>query len=383
MAEYTQEEKDKFKEKALAGAKKRSRRKASSNFNTYLAVGIFGGLVAVVIGLLILNPELPAHLTPALNPTFIEAQNALNLGYTQRLNTQFNGWSLADVKSISQNYISQNARTLTPCQSYMSEGDLIPEKFDAREQWPGCIEEVQKQLNCSSSYAIATASSLSERFCIQSKGAVSVSLSAQDILSCDANNNGCESGTIDSVWNYVKENGLVDNTCFPYAAQNMTVPDCGEKCEGKSYKVVNYCATTGEQGIMREIQRNGPVVAVMSVYTDFLGYGVGIYKPHLAAVRVSGAHAVEIVGWGTDSDTQEKYWIVKNSWGSDWGEEGYARIKRGVKDLGLEDFAITGTPWLDFEEEGTEEVLNLDTTSQEKVEVPEEKTESTQEAPSS
>ena len=47
MAEYSQEEKDKFKEKALAGAKKRSRRKASSNFNTYLAVGIFGGLIAV------------------------------------------------------------------------------------------------------------------------------------------------------------------------------------------------------------------------------------------------------------------------------------------------------------------------------------------------
>ena len=374
MAEYSQAEKDKFREKALAGAKKRSKKKDSSNFNTYLAVGIFGGLVAVVIGLLILNPELPAHLTPALIPAFIEAQNALNLGYTQRLNSHFDGWSLADVKAISQNYISQNARTLTPCQSLMNEGELIPEQFDARDQWPGCIEEVQKQFNCSASYAIATASSLSERFCIQSNGIVSVSLSAQDILSCDPNNNGCISGTIDSVWDHIKDIGLVDNACFPYSAQNMTVPSCQEKCEGKTYKVVNHCATTGEQGIMREIKRNGPIVAVMSVYTDFLGYGAGIYKPHLAAVKVTGAIAVEIIGWGTDSDTQEKYWIVKNSWGSDWGEDGYARIKRGVKDLGLEDFAITGAPWLEYEEEGNaEQLLNLETIKPVQVEVNEEK----------
>ena len=64
----------------------------------------------------------------------------------------------------------------------------------------------------------------------------------------------------------------------------------------------------------------------MIVYSDFLGYAGGIYKPHATATRFSGAQAVEIMGWGTDADTNEEFWIIKNSWGEDWGEEGYARI---------------------------------------------------------
>lgn len=84
----------------------------------------------------------------------------------------------------------------------------------------------------------------------------------------------------------------------------------------------------------------------MLVYSDFLGYAGGIYKPHPTATRLSGAQAVEILGWGVDADTSEEFWIIKNSWGEDWGEEGYARIAKNVKDLGLEDLVITGVPWL-------------------------------------
>mmetsp|Transcript_17900 Transcript_17900/g.17885 ORF Transcript_17900/g.17885 Transcript_17900/m.17885 type:complete len:153 (+) Transcript_17900:741-1199(+) len=99
---------------------------------------------------------------------------------------------------------------------------------------------------------------------------------------------------------------------------------------------------------MREIKKNGPVVGIMQVFTDFLVYGGGVYKPHIAATKIKGAHAVEVLGWGTD-DNQQPYWIIKNSWGPEWGEQGYAKVARNVKEISLEDFVVTGTPFISTE----------------------------------
>jgi hypothetical protein len=94
---------------------------------------------------------------------------------------------------------------------------------------------------------------------------------------------------------------------------------------------------------MREIKNNGPIAAVMYLYTDFLVYKGGIYEPHISATRLNAIQAVEVLGWGV-TDKEVGYWIVKNSWGTTWGDQGYAYIKKGIKDLGLEDYALTGTP---------------------------------------
>merc|ERR1712210_437330 len=88
----------------------------------------------------------------------------------------------------------------------------------------------------------------------------------------------------------------VDNDCFPYSSEAHEVPDCDSKCENdKTYKVSHFCATTAAEGIKKEIYRNGPVVSALIVYSDFLGYAGGIYKPHATATRFSGAQAVEIM----------------------------------------------------------------------------------------
>lgn len=71
----------------------------------------------------------------------------------------------------------------------MLEGELTPSTYDLREAWASCIEPIYSQGNCTAAYAFATASVLSERFCISSNGDQVVSLSAQDILSCDPKNN--------------------------------------------------------------------------------------------------------------------------------------------------------------------------------------------------
>ena len=78
----------------------------------------------------------------------------------------------------------------------------------------------------------------------------------------------------------------------------------------------------------------GPISAVLEVFQDFFHYESGVYK-HLEGSYV-GLHAVVLVGYGTDSGATgtTDYWIVRNSWGSDFGENGYFRIAAGLKNNG-------------------------------------------------
>merc|ERR1711904_504729 len=93
----------------------------------------------------------------------------------------------------------------------------------------------------------------------------------------------------------------------------------------------------------RDIKDNGPLVAAYEVGPAFQHYRRGVFQ----AIEVDSAneweetnHAVLITGWGTDKG--KKYWKVKNSWGKDWGENGYFRIARGHDELALESMAVTG-----------------------------------------
>ncbi|UMM33861.1 hypothetical protein L5515_007182 [Caenorhabditis briggsae] len=69
---------------------------------------------------------------------------------------------------------------------------------------------------------------------------------------------------------------------------------------------------------------NGPVEASFTVYEDFYIYKKGVYQ--YTAGEVLGGHAIKIIGWGTEHGTD--YWLIANSWGADWGENGFFKIRR-------------------------------------------------------
>lgn len=77
--------------------------------------------------------------------------------------------------------------------------------------------------------------------------------------------------------------------------------------------------------------------------TTALAFSICMWNEHNCLLQVVN-HAVLLVGYGVNETTEEKYWVVKNSWGEGWGENGFFRIRRGTDEVGIESIAVHATP---------------------------------------
>jgi cathepsin B len=282
--------------------------------------------------MLFMNQQAPLNKTLTIDDSRIEEHNQ-NFPWQQGANKFFEGTTLADAKKIVNASFASHSN-LVRC----SVDDSIspPESFDSRTNWPNCLHPVaNQQRTCGSSYAFAISQTASERLCITGKTSKLVSLSPQELLSCDLQNNGCKGGYLNNSLDYIRAKGLVDEQCFPYQADSDTVK-CDKICpNGHRERVDGYCILFGEDDIKREIYKNGPVVAAMQIHVDFLTYKSGVYQKGDEVPRFSGLQAIKIIGWGVESGNDNepnkgnKYWIIQNSWGEDWGEHGHAKISLG------------------------------------------------------
>jgi cathepsin B len=200
---------------------------------------------------------------------------------------------------LFQNSLSDTPN-ISPCKSKDDEETIIPEKYDWREQYPDCVQIAQNQGNCSSAYAMTTLSVVADRICQSAKK--QVRLSTQELVSCDNSNYHCDGGYVNRVLNWGKRKGFILEQCLAY---NGTKGECDEEhletneCRANNimYKVIDYCLAQEDIGIKKEILKNGPVVAQMTVFTDFLTYKDGVYHRTEDAFKFNGQHIVKIVGW--------------------------------------------------------------------------------------
>ena len=105
--------------------------------------------------------------------------------------------------------------------------------------------------------------------------------------------------------------------------------------------------------MMEAIYNRGPVAVGFMVYGDFMSYKSGVYhhvfENHPFEPFELTNHAVLVVGWGeVTSPSPDRYWIVKNSWGTGWGMDGYFWIRRGSDECGIESMAVEATPIFRF-----------------------------------
>ncbi|KAK2945885.1 putative Cathepsin B [Blattamonas nauphoetae] len=214
----------------------------------------------------------------------------------------------------------------------------LPIEFDSRLVWPDTLVGVGDQGDCGSCWAFAVTTVIANRFAI--RGYKLGPLSPQDLVSCDTDDYGCAGSELYPAWNWVYGHGAATEECIPYVSGSGRVPMCPSTCADgtkiKRYQPGSIDRVEGEQKMMKELQERGPIHANMYTYQDLGYYKSGIYSHKTGSW--TGGHAVVVIGWGVENDVP--YWIIQNSWGKLWGENGYFRMRRGTDECNIESLPV-------------------------------------------
>ncbi|CAI9263483.1 unnamed protein product [Lactuca saligna] len=268
------------------------------------------------------------------NLEIVHSTNKAKKSYKLQMN-KFAGMTNAEFKSKHTGL--KAAPKIRPGKKFVSEAEWpsnfkyrnftdIPPSVDWTAQ--GAVTPVKDQGQCGSCFAFATADSIESLHWIKTKQLVE--LSPKEILDCSSvspyTNIGCDGGRMHDSYQYVIENkGLTTEKNYPYTPEFGT---CNVKKENDmvveihGYEQVPF---NHEQSLMAAVA-NQPIQVSIECDEPLVLYKEGIMS---APYGTNIGHAVLLTGYGTDPDGTN-YWIIKNSWGVEWGEKGYLRIPRGV-----------------------------------------------------
>jgi len=211
---------------------------------------------------------------------------------------------------------------------------------------------------CGSCWAQAAVGAMSDRVNIQNKNSPRVFMSVQAVINCGIGD--CEKGGEDyDVYVFAHDHGVPSYGCQVYTALtpgeqtckgDQLCKDCPFFGEGPCHEVKSYTNwrsseyghIKGADNMKKEIFARGPISCGIGVPDDlYYNYNGGVYSSD-----DSGGidHSINVTGWGKN-DTDGEYWIVRNSWGTYWGENGYFRIKMHEKNLHIEEDCAWAVPY--------------------------------------
>jgi len=212
------------------------------------------------------------------------------------------------------------------------------------------LEPVLDQGECGSCYAVSTTRMLSARHKIRLDDPHHVPFSISFPLYCAEYNQGCNGGYAFLASKWSRDVGLLPKDCAVYNTGGSCKVDCkvSEIPRNKRYRadkhryIGGWYGASNHNAMLHELYHNGPIVVSLEPKSDLMYYSGGVYKSgkdpvHQEWERVD--HAVLLVGFG-ETEAGEKYWVLQNSWGEDWGEDGYFRMARGINDSGVESISV-------------------------------------------
>eukprot|EP00727_Mastigamoeba_balamuthi_P003504 m51a1_g13150 putative cathepsin b-like cysteine protease (317) ;mRNA; r:15489-16541 len=276
----------------------------------------------------------------------------------------------ADADSVSSRIAVERLAAVRPLPSIRTLGasrlqtppqaarNALPKFFDSLTEprfanCSGVMRNIRDQRHCGSCWALGSIQTMSDRLCLAT--GQQRQLSAADVAFCSGCG-GCGGAPESCGFQYFSETGIVSEECAPYGSyipygwpDAQKSPRCTRECEnGASWdedKTASrdYGYAEDELGMMSEIYRHGPGSAAFTVYKDFKTFAGGVY--HHVTGEYLGGHVVKLYGWGEQRvrGEVEKYWLVANSWGEDWGDRGLFKMRRGANECGIEDGLIFPT----------------------------------------
>ena len=249
----------------------------------------------------------------------IEAHNAKNLSWKKGIN-QFSDMTFEEFKSfyLSKIVLDNSASINTP-QVQPKAG-----KKDWREE--GVVSRVKNQASCGSCWAFSTTGAMEAAWAIKNKGKEALEFSEQELVDCstEQGNEGCNGGLMDLAYKYIIANKINLEDDYKYTARNGA---CKPKMDKVRTGVASYTLLSpANVENLAKVLDTQPVAVALEVQSDFQDYESGIYTPEDEGCGDGLNHAVLAVGY----NTEESYFIVKNSWGSGWGDKGYIYVAIGA-----------------------------------------------------
>jgi len=257
------------------------------------------------------------------NLDFVNSWDAESRGFTVAIN-KFSDLTKEEFASIYNGMkVTKVYEPVTETETVHSEvtGDIV--------NWvnKGAVTPIKNQEQCGSCWSFSATGSMEGAKFI--KTGTLTSLSEQDLVDCSTaqGNDGCNGGLMDQAFEYVIQNGGIDTEAsYPYTA---TGPNTCEYQAANSGDLISSFkdVTSGSESALETAVNMQPIsVAIDASNESFQMYSGGVYyEPACSSTSLD--HGVLAVGYGTDT-SGTAYWLVKNSWGTDWGMNGYIQMSR-------------------------------------------------------
>lgn len=269
----------------------------------------------------------------------VEHNNDVTQNFTLGIN-QFSDLTQTEFKSLYVNGFSAKQYELLGlgsygCKAYSSTASGAPLSIDWRAK--GVVNAVRDQGQCGSCWAFATTANAESVWAIYSGQLLD--LSEELLVDCASGvgyyNLGCNGGQPDSAFKYMINNGQCYESSYPYeAGTTKTAGTCHKCTAAPAHFSACYDVAPKDQVSLKGALSKQPVTIAIEADTYyFQSYTGGILDSTKCGTSLD--HAVEIVGYGEENG--KKYWNIRNSWGSSWGENGYVRILRSesTNDVGI------------------------------------------------
>jgi cathepsin C len=289
----------------------------------------------------------------------------LQLAWRAREVTKWNGRSMREVNQYvglkrtvrrrdlhREMLLQRSAETNSMgARSFLQRASALPKSLDWSDvNGVNYLEPVMDQADCGSCYAASSVRMLTARHKIKINDTNALPWSINFPLQCSEYNQGCKGGYGFLLSKWSDDVGLLPATCMRYDTAGTCKLECDLKTlQGKRYRAANhryvgsYYGRANEQLIKDELYSNGPLAIGIEPDDDFMYYSDGIYKSsnpqnHTGEEEWQQVdHGVLLVGYGEEKG--QKYWRIQNSWGPDWGEDGFFRIARGNDEAAIESMA--------------------------------------------